>query len=572
MVRGSFAAVVAIACVLAGCPPPPQPSPSPLDQTIIIRSNFVPRFFANVNSTHYSWQWGQQAMSNVPSIALSGSNRIDALFNVAGVNVQNNLSVLAVFARDPREVTDVLDSSNSRIDWRSAYSNWALPRVRFVFPPGGPPPAAVGGPWVTSHFFPGCQTGVVGPGADPGGFGSIKSIRTSRRGQCSTMVRINPIVDDIMTGVQEGLVNKDVTSAPSCTDVNQDSFDGLSYLTHQSVDLPDSGPSGGFALLFQGDYHHFIPFVSNFTFFSFNYRYELRLVDGRLGANPLRNNLQTSGFKDGDAFTALADALDNKIPTSILDRAGEQQAMAPPIPNSPNIGPCTADSDCGGAHFACLPSVDPKNAPGRFCRELLFGVCDQVTDPTTGMLTENILDGNNKCIIGQGRATNIVKAGAVKLGLSAGDAAILAATANQIVNGSFANWRCQQPTHGRNDASEKFRCQYVVKAKRLNVYPQDAELVWFDEVELTNPAFAAYAALFNIAEQDKLCTAGFDDLGDAHLARGNYVREAQDFKKLYLAPYRDNLSCLLNNFGFFKLDIVLGKIGLILGAGFLPWP
>jgi hypothetical protein len=40
-------------------------------------------------------------------------------------------------------------------------------------------------------------------------------------------------------------------------------------------------------------------------------------------------------------------------------------------------------------------------------------------------------------------------------------------------------------------------CQFVVPAKRLNVYPNEAELVWFDtEEEFHNPAFALFIATF----------------------------------------------------------------------------
>lgn len=574
MVRSSFALVVAIACVLAGCPPPPQPSPSPLDQTIIIRSNFVPRFFANVNSTQYSWQWGQQAMGNVPSIALSGGNRVDALFNVAGVNVPNNLSVLAVFARDPREVTDVLDSTNLHVDWVLAYNGCRLPRVQFMFPPGGPSPAGIGGPWVTSHFFPTCQTGLVGPAADPDGFGSIKSLRTYRRGQCSTMVRINPIVDELMSSLQDGVVGVDeIVKEPKCTDVNQRSFDGFSYLTHKSVDLADSGPSGGFALLFHAYYHHYIPFAVD-TGLDFNYRYELRLADGRLGVSPFRNDLSTSGFHAGDAFTALAKALDQTIPDNILRATDERQVISPPFLG--NALACNVDGDCG-LGFACLPSADPQNAPGRFCRQLAFGECAQVSGPFGGPPTENLPDSDMQCAPARAAWATRIGLGGAALGLSGPERTALVATANQVLNGTFVNWRCQQPTHGRLDPSEKFRCQYVVKAKRVNVYPRDAELVWFDEVETGNQAFAAYAALVNSGEQGQLCTAGFEDLSTQNPQRSVFVNEVQDQKLLHLGTFRDNITCILNNIGYLFNQIFKGldfggAIGIgaaIFGVGFL---
>ena len=37
-------------------------------------------------------------------------------------------------------------------------------------------------------------------------------------------------------------------------------------------------------------------------------------------------------------------------------------------------------------------------------------------------------------------------------------------------------------------------CEYVVRAKRLNVYPDAVELVWFDDKELDNSTYALWVA------------------------------------------------------------------------------
>lgn len=577
--RSPFIAVAFVAFLLGtlGCPPPPQPSSSPLDQTIIIRSKTVPVWFANVNNAQYSWQWGQVAMGNVTGLALGGANTVDTLYNVSGTNTQNDLSVLAIFARDPREVTDALDASDSSVDWELAYQDCALPRVKLMFPAGGPSPAAIGGPWWTSQFFPACQSGLVGPAADPDGLGSIKSVRTYRRGQCSTMVEINPVVDELVASLQDGIADvPEIVKEPQCTDVNQISADGFSYLTHQSVDLPDSGPTGGFALLFHAYYHHYIPFAVD-TGLDFNYRYELQLAGGRLAVAPRRNTLATSGFHSGDAFSALAKALDQTIPDNIARIADERQVISPPI--LANALPCKVDGDCG-LGLACLPSADPVNAPGRYCRLLAFGECVQPANPFTGVPGEEIpVDDHVTCAPAMQIWADQISAGAGQLGLSVADQQALVATANAVLNGTYTNWRCQQATHGRADATEKYRCQYVVKAKRLNVYPRDAELVWFDEVETGNPAFAAYAALVSQGAQTQLCTSKWDDLDYFHPHRGDHVREEQGQKQLHTAKFRDNFSCFINNVGYIWNQIfggldfgaALGIGAAIFGAGFLPF-
>src|SRR5581483_5962372 len=134
--------------------------------------------------------------------------------------------------------TGVLDANNGTSVWQVNTNDCQMPKVNFVFP-------TFGGPWTTSEFFPKCFTGVVGPGADPNGFSSIKSIRTYRRGACRTTVKIQDVVDQIVSALRDGVTNDPaITKEPACTDVNLTSFDSVSYLTHHSIDQPDHGDLG----------------------------------------------------------------------------------------------------------------------------------------------------------------------------------------------------------------------------------------------------------------------------------------------------------------------------------------
>jgi hypothetical protein len=70
---------------------------------------------------------------------------------------------------------------------------------------------------------------------------------------------------------------------------------------------------------------------------------------------------------------------------------------------------------------------------------------------------------------------------------------LCADTANAPDAGGFRNWRCIQDPNAEEGVG---KCHYLLPAKRLNVYPSDVELVWFDRKELDNPSYAIYVAAY----------------------------------------------------------------------------
>jgi hypothetical protein len=98
---------------------------------------------------------------------------------------------------------------------------------------------------------------------------------------------------------------------------------------------------------------------------------------------------------------------------------------------------------------------------------------------------------------------SLIKQGAqeLKLDMTETQSLIDAAGAIDPTNQSLANWRCVpdappscgETAHRQQEA--KHHCEVVLRAKRLNVYPDQLELVWFDGDEPTNPTFALWVAL-----------------------------------------------------------------------------
>lgn len=86
------------------------------------------------------------------------------------------------------------------------------------------------------------------------------------------------------------------------------------------------------------------------------------------------------------------------------------------------------------------------------------------------------------------------------------------------------HWTCVPDAPG----SDEGYCAFTIPAKRLNTYPDAVELVWFDEKEVNNPAYALYVAAhmqtgtdpsnglptFNKAKVDELCSYHPATLGD----------------------------------------------------------
>lgn len=80
--------------------------------------------------------------------------------------------------------------------------------------------------------------------------------------------------------------------------------------------------------------------------------------------------------------------------------------------------------------------------------------------------------------------------GGQKLGYSAADQQRLGAAISQ-------------PHHWRCDGD---RARFILRAKRINIYGDAIELVWFDEVNLDDPMYALYAASVSQQQPQALCS------------------------------------------------------------------
>jgi MYXO-CTERM domain-containing protein len=61
-------------------------------------------------------------------------------------------------------------------------------------------------------------------------------------------------------------------------------------------------------------------------------------------------------------------------------------------------------------------------------------------------------------------------------------------------SGVLKRWSCvpDRPDATKPGGPPGHHCEFTIPAKRLNVYPDSVELVWFDGKEVNNPAYAVY--------------------------------------------------------------------------------
>jgi hypothetical protein len=186
-----------------------------------------------------------------------------------------------------------------------------------------------------------------------------------------------------------------------------------------------------------------------------DYDYSKRLCDPGIW--------KVNGFPDD-----LRSGLEHDLPDQFY-----QQTVARQLVPSPDVY-------CGDAQG------HPDDA---LCQAKNIGPCDPAT-----LLCHDAWDCTTEadCLVAQNIFAGAVGLGADFLGLH--DQGQLATTARQDANWTCAPHTLHAPACG---GGVQGRCQYILRAKRLNVNSDTVELVWFDDVtDFTNPALAAFAASF----------------------------------------------------------------------------
>jgi hypothetical protein len=375
-----------------------------------------------------------------------------------------------LFMRDPHEVFENLagladdHARFHRLTWRHETSSpsstpavlwpWRLPDAVVMPHPYGPQFLSVPNvlrPIDQTYFWRNNNRSTwAGPANEPEGSGSIKALRILPSGLCSATQPLDEVVNSVGRQVSMGFLRG--TCKPDESDGELYYLDAISYLAKQRPDrqLPgDDDAGGGFILQGRVRVHDSgiaAPLSLDDCSVGFNYDYRFHLADGRLAVAPARNQLEydvSLGLCSGvfgvkGVAERLAEALEREVPGGVAALAGSKQVYSRPVPE----WDCRVNTPI---EEACRTAIDQ------------FGLA--------------------------------VTSGADVLGIPTVRALQLAAAAKRP-----ENWQCPLVDKCRD---RNGHCQFVVRAKRLNVTPQEVELVWFDDVdEYDNPALALFAASF----------------------------------------------------------------------------
>jgi hypothetical protein len=430
--------------------------------------------FSKSLSAPYSAAFGADELRIVPLLGLVNSSQ-DAPMSIvfrplaSAVSFENQAEAV-FFVRDPEEMFQSLRSrANDDLGWQYDTTGCAgggcprLPVTPFAFsaasPNGGGGGAsfAASAPVFQATFWNG--TTPRAPGADPRGLSSIKATRVYQHGLCSYETPIADIIGRINQSYLDQFFdpNGSVCNAGAIVPINGniDYSNLTSYLSHSEGSLEDL--RGGF--LFASALSVFDQTGTVDTCaLNFNVNYEFGLIDGRVGVPTGNiNSFSTSsrGAICSQVEPAIYNALLHDIPDQILGTADSLQIYP---------------QDFNDTQFdGCEP--DPNKNP-------------------------------NPCAAHPIQLEVGIRLGADRAGLSLSEAQQVVDQLRQTdSNGTLVNWRCvNRPVEVESSANptaicleDRYRCEYILRAKRLNVFPDSLEIVWFDDArDFSAPALPIY--------------------------------------------------------------------------------
>lgn len=316
-----------------------------------------------------------------------------------------------------------------------------------------------------------------------------------QRGVCAYDVDLQKKVVDAMTStvpykVKQGILNSTLGVFNVESNVLV-SLGAASFIDRINV----ARPFGGVVtqLTAEVDYQA----VLNPAFIGLNETYTFGLTNGILSVTPAQNGEHDTGAFSGSIASNLTSSLPQQIANSVYVGALAQQAqpIPAPAPASSDGGPGPTPPECQGSGpwpSTCFrPCI---NLPSTFPPKL----DESNTDDSSWYQTQYCAPGAQMLV----DAATVGAASYPLQGMGIGDVPLILWSTTRD-GGSFNHVRCNfYPTY-ETDATPVPVCEIVVRAKRINVMPDQVELVWFDGPDLDhigtseygNEAFALFLAL-----------------------------------------------------------------------------
>jgi hypothetical protein len=286
--------------------------------------------------------------------------------------------------------------------------------------------------------------------------GSIAAFAVFQRGACSKMTALNTVLSQVTTQLFSSFSN-------GVGNAKQNYNEAISFIARPGLLDPEASQfdpndpydvRGGFLLKFSFSGDH--AFTTNEVSAKYHYFFGLRggvvAIDEFVSHGVNANGLYDWAFKN-----SIRAGLETTLPQTFFSAAQAKQMR--PLPGASPA--CNTVSDCSIAAALLSAVINPSTLAQA-------GIPNAAAADVRGL----------QCAVGLDSAC-------AQAGLS-----------SQFND----RWVCAPPNQGQPAV-----CQYVVPIKRLNVFEDELETVFFDGPEVHNGAFALVVAGGNAARQE-LCT------------------------------------------------------------------
>jgi hypothetical protein len=321
-------------------------------------------------------------------------------------------------------------------------------------------------------------TAIAGGGCDPPV--SVQAASLYDRGVCAARAYLDDLFPIIADGLWAGFYEK--VNENDCADAERRFLHLGSYIQFGAGD-PNFVRHGGFVLHFDFGTDINAPVKNNNVYF--NYSYEFGLDDGIVMVSSSENGRFVNGFKHGSLGDTIAGNLREDLPSQVRNKAEQLQTRVIPI----------FTASCTQEHPG-----DPLISQGS---EVCTQTRKSMRDAMQALKSDSSLPA---------------------MGFPPDGADRLAAVVDQIDgNGKLKNIRCL-------GTATSAQCALVLRAKRLNVYPDVLELVWLDSFhDVDNSGALVFHLARTLKDTSQICTDP-GAAGESHplssLSRGFDRRDA----------------------------------------------
>lgn len=472
-----------------------------------------------------------------PGGALQQNPTIDILYQSAPPPARLFREEVNVFARDPAEYTNTIFGIVADVSaWDTNTGPCALPQsVSLFYPTLSGQPTDVQNT-TTETYFPSCDGSILPKIAGATGHGSILGALMNDHGVCGAVLDVSSIFPKLQSTIFTQFSQTIQSAGQNCADAEQQYFYASEYILENPNLAPDIRPTGGFDLNWSVD----VPIVAVTgprAAVNFSYEWTLGSPPPGAAASPVSidgiltvDATEQQGFASSDTNRSppllyhLEQSFSTAVPQGIDAATIASQAVDLFAPKSQHPAKdCVPDTDlptvAGATGVYPIPVASLKTTASDLNSFIQAGLIPGVQAAAS--------DGTYAALGLNPKTRNLARTAKFPNGALPSDILAAPFAEPDPANATYLhNWVCALvcPPDAANgcttDSGGHYRYEYVVRARRLNFYPDSVELIWSDDVvnevgpltsvTTTNSAVSLYVFLY-----DAYRTATGDAVGGA---------------------------------------------------------